>query len=313
MTILTKLEQELVRRGIKHYRKGDKIQLSCIAPDHEDNNPSMVATEDGRAYCWACGFQQNLLLYFNIAETSEIRNEDSILQKTCDRLGDEIRKLLNNYGVTAPIVNALGSFSPYPTSWRGISHKTLKNFGAFMVDKLTDSNGKDHNFEDRIVFPITDIFGNVVSYIGRYTYSDAKPKWRFFPGGVDAPLYPANVTPINNSIILVEGMGDMINLHDKGLTNAVCVFGGAFMNAKTTDVLLDKLAPYSALIDTIYILFDNDEAGIKAVNNTINKLENDFNVRNATELLEEGTDPGDLNQEQVTLLRKMIYEKGSLN
>ena len=30
---------------------------------------------------------------------------------------------------------------------------------------------------------------------------------------------------IQGSAILVEGIFDMINLHDKGLTNAVCCFG----------------------------------------------------------------------------------------
>ena len=38
------------------------------------------------------------------------------------------------------------------------------------------------------------------------------------------------VKPIQGKVILVEGIYDMLNLQDKGLTNAVCTFGTKNIN-----------------------------------------------------------------------------------
>ena len=39
------------------------------------------------------------------------------------------------------------------------------------------------------------------------------------------PFCPAKVKPIQNRVILVEGIFDALNLWDKGLKNTVCCFG----------------------------------------------------------------------------------------
>ena len=77
------------------------------------------------------------------------------------------------------------------------------------------------------------------------------------PRGAKMPLFPV-VEPIQNKIILVEGIFDVLNLHDKGLTNAVCCFG-------VKNVTEEKLEVLSVQgIEGIDIFLDNDEAGQKA-------------------------------------------------
>ena len=68
------------------------------------------------------------------------------------------------------------------------------------------------------------------------------------------PLFPV-VQPIQGRIILVEGIFDVMNLHDKGLTNAVCCFG-------VKNVTEEKLQVLSVSgVEGVDIFLDNDEAG----------------------------------------------------
>ena len=63
------------------------------------------------------------------------------------------------------------------------------------------------------------------------------------------------VKPLQGRIILVEGIFDVINLHDKGLTNAVCCFG-------VNNVTEEKLQVLTVSgVEGIDIFLDNDEAG----------------------------------------------------
>ena len=69
------------------------------------------------------------------------------------------------------------------------------------------------------------------------------------------PLFPV-VEPIQNSILLVEGIFDVLNLHDKGLTNAVCCFGVRNFNEQKLEMLRSVQG-----ITKVDIFLDNDEAG----------------------------------------------------
>ena len=98
-----------------------------------------------------------------------------------------------------------------------------------------------------------DRSGRIVAFQSR-TQTDQQPKYLNTPPGAKLPLFPV-VTPINGRIILVEGMFDVLNLHDKGLTNAVCCFGVKNVNEEKLQVLS------VAGVDGIDIFLDNDEAG----------------------------------------------------
>jgi DNA primase len=93
---------------------------------------------------------------------------------------------------------------------------------------------------------------------------------------------------------------DMINLHDKGLTNAVCAFG---INKVTEDKLnILKIQGVSG----IDIFFDNDEAGQKAAESLKEFLEaRDISTRNI--IYGNNKDPGELTALQVIKLKETLY------
>ena len=125
------------------------------------------------------------------------------------------------------------------------------------------------------------------------------PKYLISPPGARMPLYPAKVEPIQGSVILVEGIYDMVNLHDKGLTNAVCCFG-------TRNINEDKLSILRLQgVERAVIFFDGDEAGQSAAVNVkdmcerIDLLTVNVNIPD--------TDPGGLTESQVDKLKKKLY------
>ena len=188
-------------------------------------------------------------------------------------------------GLTMP-ANAV----PFNQDWRGISAATFQKFSAFQ-----------HNspeFIGRVVIPIRSITDKIVSFCGRHQGQN-DPKYLFHPSGNSLPLFPL-VKPIQGKIILVEGIMDMMNLHDKGLTNAVCAFGVNKVNEDKINIL--KIQGVSG----IDIFFDNDEAGQNASAKLKELLEhNELVSRNV--IYGKIKDPGELTALQVIKLKETLY------
>ena len=109
------------------------------------------------------------------------------------------------------------------------------------------------------------------------------------------------MTPIKGRAILVEGIYDMINLHDKGLENAICCFG-------TNNVDRDKLSILKMQnIVGVDIIFDGDDAGQKAAEN-IKTLAEGLGLITRNVNLGQNIDPGSLGIEQIHNLRERLYE-----
>jgi len=182
-------------------------------------------------------------------------------------------------------------YSPYIGNWRNIRAETYREFEAFI------HAGKD--FTGRICFPVRDRSSRIVAFQSRTT-GDQQPKYLNTPPGAKMPLFPV-VEPIQGSIILVEGIFDVINLHDKGLTNAVCCFG-------VKNVTEEKLQVLSvAGVDSIDIFLDNDEAGQTGADRIRELCESiGLNSRNIA-FGDKALDAGALAQSQVTKLKSKLY------
>jgi DNA primase len=103
---------------------------------------------------------------------------------------------------------------------------------------------------------------------------------------------------------LVEGLFDMLNLHDKGLECAVCCFGTQKLSPYN---IVEKLTPYMIQgVQKIYLMFDNDEAGIQAAEKIKTAIELKTNLLVDTIDLPEDCDPGDLTQTQVNYIKKIV-------
>lgn len=228
------VEDLLKSKDVAYIPKGKDFVVSCLNPEHADRNPSMhIDQVTGIFNCFSCEYKGNLFTHFG-EKVNKMEQKRQLLKKKID----EVRA--SSVGLQMP-----EGYSPYIGNWRNISAETYRAFEAFIHPH------KD--FSGRICFPVRDRSGRVVAFQSRTT-GDQTPKYLNTPPGAKMPFFPV-VAPIQGSILLVEGIFDVINLHDKGLTNAVCCFG-------VKNVTEEKLQVLSvAGVDNIDVFLDNDEAG----------------------------------------------------
>ena len=272
------VEELLDKKGIEHIPKGQDFLVRCINPEHPDRNPSMrIDQVTGVFQCFSCEFKGNLFTHFG-EKANQLQLKRELLKK---RISE---KRAESIGLSFP-----KSAVPYIGNWRNIKPETYKRFEAF--------NSVDKDFTGRVVFPIRDMTGRIVAFNGRHT-SQGIPKYMITPAGARMPLYPT-VTPIQGSVILVEGIFDMVNLHDKGLTNAVCCFG-------TKNINTDKLSMLKIQgIESVDIFFDGDDAGQAAAEKVKEMCEQVELLTRSINL--QGTDPGALTEQQVLKLKERLY------
>ena len=266
-------------KGIHYLPKGSDYLVSCLNPEHADRNPSMRIDQiTGIFNCFSCGFKGNLFNHFG-ERANQLQMRREMFKRKI------IQKRSESVGLSFP-QNRL----PYVGNWRSIRPETYRKFEAFQHP--------DSDYVGRIVFPIRDIAGRIVAFQGRHT-GDATPKYKFTPPGAKLPFFPV-VEFIKGSVILVEGIFDMINLHDKGLTNAVCCFGTNNYNETKLSMLRVQGAEF------VDIFFDGDDAGQQAAEKLASECEK---VGLATRNISlKNTDPGELTQTSVDKLRKKLYE-----
>lgn len=279
----TEVEQLLTDKDIYFIPKGKDLLVKCFNPEHDDSSPSMrIDREEGIYHCLACGHKGNIFYDFN-----KYRNG---FNSKVNALKAKIRSIYTKAsGVPTPS-DAFSFYEPF----RGISADTYKKFQAFTSES---------KFKDRIVFPILDYSGNICGFNARHKLTSGTPKYLVYPEGADFPLYPP-IKDASTSLVLVEGLYDAINLHDKGLTNAVCTFGTQRLSDNS---IYEKLLPYMIKgICKVYILFDGDEAGKLAASKVSEMIKRKTDLRVEIIPLGAGKDPGDLTLQEVEMLKKVI-------
>ena len=274
------VEDLLKQKNIEYIPKGKDFVVSCLNPEHPDRNPSMrIDQVTGIFNCFSCEYKGNLFTHFG-EKVNKMEQKRQLLKKKIDEVRAE------STGLQMP-----EKATPYIGSWRNIKPETYREFEAFI------HSGKD--FVGRICFPIRDRSGRIVSFQSRTT-GDQIPKYLNTPPGAKMPLFPV-VQPIQGRIILVEGIFDVMNLHDKGLTNAVCCFG-------VKNVTEEKLQVLSVSgVDGVDIFLDNDEAGQGQAVKVRELCEAvGLDTRNIA-FGDKSMDAGALVQSQVDKLRTKLY------
>jgi DNA primase len=273
------VEDLLKSRGIDFRPSGKDFVVRCLNPEHEDKNPSMrIDKTTGTFNCLSCGFSGNLFSHFG--------EKANWLQIKRERLTEVISaKLIDAAGLSIP-TNAVS----FDREWRGISGETFRKFEAFQHN--------NPEFIGRVVFPIRNVTGKIVAFCGRHQ-GDKLPKYLIHPTDVSLPLFPI-VKPIHGRIILVEGILDMMNLHDKGLTNAVCAFGVNKVTKEKLNIL--KIQGVTG----VDVFYDNDDAGQRGAKNTIELLEKS-ELLSRLVLISNIKDPGELTASKVISLKKELY------
>lgn len=281
----------LRKQGLQFNVSGRDYLIKCLNPDHDDSNPSFrIDKITGISHCFSCGFKVNIFKYFGV-----VGNFTSI---KVAKLKEKLHALhINANGVDFPEEQI-----PIARSFRGISAKTLKEFGAF----YTNTNEK---LVDRIFFPIKDLRDKPIAYVGRHMHSSGNPRYLNYPSGVTMPIFPEKFRERYTSAVLVEGIFDMLNCYDKGLHNVCCTFG---TNTLFKDTALKLLPLRTQGVSKIYLMYDGDEAGRLAMDKLVPILEEcEYTVEKIT--LEEDSDPGELSQEYVDSIREYISGQNSDN
>jgi DNA primase len=256
---------------------GRDYLIKCLNPEHEDSNPSFrVDKVTGVAHCFSCGFKTNIFKYYGVFTNPVPMKIMALKEKLAE---------LKNFGLDLELP---AGYTPYTKQFRGISPKTLKHFGAFYTNQV-------EKLADRIIFPIKDITGKTVVYVGRHTLSNGNPRYINYPSGVQIPVFPSHLPSGYSSLVLVEGIFDMLNLYDKGLENVICCFGTNTLQNNTKS----KLLPFKAQgVTHVYIMFDGDEAGQKAARLLKPLIEECGFIVEIIDL-PDGVDPGELDQFDV--------------
>ncbi len=146
-------------------------------------------------------------------------------------------------------------------------------------------------FRGRIIFPIHNISGRVIGFGGRTLSAEKKvakylnsPESEvYYKSQVLYGLYQAKRAIVqNDKCYLVEGYTDVISMHRAGIENVVASSG--------TALTADQIRLIRRFTENITVLYDGDEAGLKASLRGIDLiLEEEMNVR--VVLFPDGEDP----------------------
>ena len=276
------VEELLNSKKIAFVPSGRDYKVCCLNPEHDDSDPSMrIDRITGIFNCFVCGFKGNIFTFFG-EKANRLQIKRELLKRKLHK------KLAESVGLEIP-----KNHVAFTRDWRGISGQTYSEFEAF--------EHNDNDFVGRVVFPIRGISGKILGFNGRALTPEKAPKYLITPGDSSFPLFPARVKPVNGSVVLVEGIFDMLNLYDKGLTNVVCAFG-------TKKVTKDKLTLLKVQgVTNIDVLFDNDDAGQDAAKETVDLIETLEMTARVVGLPKSVNDAGELTAQQVLKLKEKLY------
>lgn len=282
---------ELLRsKGVSFTTSGQDFLTKCFNPEHNDNNPSFrIDKHTGLAHCFSCGYKTNIFKYYGI-----LTNQVSVkLHKLKEKL-IALKELSEG-------VKTMEGARLFNESFRGISAKTFKHFGMFTTEAV-------EGMEGRLILPVTDILDKTVVYVGRHMHSNDGGRYKNYPAHTQVPLFPAKLDS-TRTMVLVEGMMDMLNLYDKGARNVVCTFG----TSKLFNDVAGKLSQYKIMgIEKVFIVFDGDKAGREAAAKTKPLIE-EMGLHCEIVSLEDDMDPGDFTEEQVQQLIEYTKDENMFN
>ena len=293
---------DVIGRRIPLERKGGAYWAKC--PFHgsgEERTPSLKVYDDtGTYHCFACKESGNAIHFLRKYDgldfieavevlatqvgmevpKNEIQKNDSraidINNRAAQIFYEQLKQdegtktisYLKNRGISGEVAKFfnLGYSRIKPPLHESLSkefeEKDLIESGLFGKN---DDGGFYDRFRDRLMFPIRNIKGECIAFGARLL--DEKKDQAKYLNSPETKTYKKKyelyglyeirqIDKRPESIFLVEGYMDVIGLFQNGVKNAVASSGTAF-----TIEQLRKILSYT---NSIYIVFDGDEAGHKA-------------------------------------------------
>jgi DNA primase len=210
--------------------------------------------------------------------------------------GNVAREYLQNRSISEETIKQF-RLGYVPDTWRsltdyiessGLSLKMAEQAGLVIAGK---EGSYYDRFRGRLIFPIENVFGEIVAFGGRIM-EKGEPKYLNSP---ESPVYVKgkNLYGLNKAkeeirkkgfALIVEGYFDLISLWNAGICNVVATLGTAL-----TREHLELLRRYTL---EVVALFDPDEAGIKALDRSL-ELFLSMRMRARALILPENYDPDD--------------------
>lgn len=295
--------KEIVERYIPLTKKGEDYWGLC--PFHADNHPSMsVSTRLDMFQCFVCKKAGNV---FNFIAGMENITYGEAINKLAQEDGYEVRSVeridpnLKNYEVMSLAIkyyqnninSVLGENAISYLQERKIDRETIKKFELgvsiskqpltpFLLNQydlntlidlgLTSTSEKDV-FNDRIMIPIHDLYGNPIGFGARIyqtkdssKYINTKATKIFDKGNILYNYHRAHQNlSKEDSIIIMEGYFDVIRASTIGVNHCVAPMGTSL--TKNHIQILKKITKH------VILCFDGDEAGKMATVHAIPLLE----------------------------------------
>lgn len=304
---------ELVREYTELKKAGRNWKGLC--PFHKERTPSFMVSPDKQiAYCFGCHKGGDIFAFIIETERTDFPGALRLLaekagvelpqqitkgpsrseKETLIHLLEDSEKFYHealNESPTAqqywkertltPETISLFGLGYAPDSfddlWKYLREKQWLTDDALKAGMLSSSGSKYYNrFRGRMMFPIHNALGQPVAFAGRIL-KEGEPKYLNSP---ESPVYSKSHTLYNlhraknaireqHSVIVVEGYMDVISSWQQGIHNIVAPCGTAFTK--------EQLTMLSRQADTLYLLFDADNAGLEAtVRNSMLCLEEDI-------------------------------------
>lgn len=283
-----------------------------VCPFHDDHSPSMSVSEEKQIYkCFSCGATGNVFTfvenYLNISfsEAVEIIANKIGISLHIDLSSKKESKYKEEYDLMHFVLKLYqnnihtenGVFALSYLKKRGLLDETVQDFSIGLSleknmlskvllkkgykDKLLENLGliyKNGNeivdvFQNRIMFPIHNLDGQVVGFTARCYLKDDIPKYLntketyiFKKGNILFNYHRAkDAIRLQKEVIVVEGNMDAIRLHSVGIKNVVALMG--------TSLTKEQVDALKKLRCKIILMLDNDNAGELATYSIGNLLE----------------------------------------
>ncbi|MCZ6836668.1 MAG: DNA primase [Planctomycetota bacterium] len=189
--------------------------------------------------------------------------------------GQEARDVIEKRGIADEMVERF-SLGAAPNQWDALTTKLRSKPSAMRVatsagllKERGSGDGHYDTFRNRLIFPISDETGKPIAFGGRIIDPEDEPKYLNSP---ESPifnksktlygLHQAKRTIIDTGqAIVTEGYTDVIACHQAGIENVVATLGTALTREHAS--ILGRLC------DTVVLVFDGDEAGLRAADRAV--------------------------------------------
>lgn len=305
---------DLIAESVELESNGNRLRGMC--PFHEDSKPSFYVYPETQSFnCFGCQKSGDVISFIKLKYNLGFREALQFLidkyqlpftlenGKYQDWYADleRIQELFVMNLSNSPAYDYISNrkFNPEDIRRFGFGYGTYQTYqqlsGRFGQSRLKQLGIMGQSgaqlFANRLTIPLKNEYGRVVSFTGReITNTGFK-----YINGASTPIFEKTSylylldqasKPIKQTgfVIVVEGNMDAIRMHTAGITNTVAIMG--------TYLTEEHMATLGKITNRIILLFDNDKAGIKAIEQSYkNTLPDLFLLVAQVEAQEEAKDP----------------------